>query len=261
LRHRLLTAGALAALLVALVLVQARELAPGTSVWVFVLVGAASGIVLAFALRFESSGMHARVLAIVALLGTLSALFRVPFAAIPNLQPCTYLVLCSGYVFGPVAGFAVGALTAIVSNFFLGHGPWTLFQVLAWGLAGASAVLLRRFPLRPRVLVLAGIVWGVLFGVIMNLWTWIAFVYPLTVRTFLVTWLASIPFDVMHAAGNGIFLGFLGVKTIRILQRYHGRFTWLRLDEDDERLDVSSHPGSEIVAEARPSPARDDAAV
>jgi energy-coupling factor transport system substrate-specific component len=231
LRNRLLTAGVLGALLVALVLVQARDLAPGTSVWIVLLVGAASGIVLAFAFKFESSGMHARVLAIVALLGTLSALFRVPFAAIPNLQPCTYLVICSGYVFGPVAGFAVGALTAIVSNFFLGHGPWTLFQVLAWGLAGASSVLLRGFPLRARVLVVAGIVWGVLFGVIMNLWTWIAFVYPLTLRTFIVTWVASIPFDVMHAVGNGVFLGLLGVKTIRILQRYHGRFTWVRLVE------------------------------
>lgn len=74
----------------------------------------------------------------------------------------------------------------------------------------------------------AGIVWGVLFGVIMNVWTWIAFVYPLTMRTFLITWAASVPFDLMHAAGNALFLGLLGVRTIRILERYHGRFSWVR---------------------------------
>jgi energy-coupling factor transport system substrate-specific component len=113
-----------------------------------------------------------------------------------------------------------------VSNFFLGHGPWTLFQVLAWGLAGASAAGLRRLELRPHWLGLAGIVWGALFGLIMNVWTWIAFVYPLTAQTFLITWMASIPFDMMHAAGNAFFLGLLGVRTIRILERYHARFSW-----------------------------------
>jgi energy-coupling factor transport system substrate-specific component len=227
LRGKLALAGGLALVLSVLVFTQARDAAAGASPWTFIVVGGAAAVVLAFAVRFETSGEHARVLAIVALLGTLSALLRVPFAAIPNLQPSTYLIICSGYVFGPVAGFAVGALTAIVSNFFLGHGPWTLFQVLAWGLAGASAIGLRRFTLTGRWLVLAGIAWGMLFGVIMNLWTWIAFVYPLTARSFLVTWAASIPFDVMHAAGNALFLGLLGVKTIHILERYHGRFSWV----------------------------------
>jgi len=227
LKGKLALAAGLALVLAVLVYAQARDATAGASPWTFIVVGGAAAIVLAFAVRFETSGEHARVLAIVALLGTLSALLRVPFAAIPNLQPSTYLIICSGYVFGPVAGFAVGALTAIVSNFFLGHGPWTLFQVLAWGLAGASAFGLRRFTLKGRWLVLAGIAWGILFGIIMNLWTWIAFVYPLTARTFLVTWAASVPFDVMHAVGNALFLGLLGVKTIRILERYHGRFSWV----------------------------------
>ena len=226
-RGKLALAGGLALVLSVLVFTQARDMTAGASPWTFIVVGGAAAVVLAFAVRFETSGEHARMLAIVALLGTLSALLRVPFAAIPNLQPSTYVIICSGYVFGPVAGFAVGALTAIVSNFFLGHGPWTLFQVLAWGLAGASAIGLRRFTLKGRWLVLAGIAWGMLFGIIMNLWTWVAFVYPLTARTFLVTWAASVPFDMMHGAGNALFLGLLGVKTIRILERYHGRFSWV----------------------------------
>ncbi len=231
--RRLLLPAGLAVMLALMVTVQVREAPAGTTPWAFVVVGVALGTVLAFAARFETSGMQARVLVVVALLGTLSALFRVPFAAAPNLQPSTYLVLCSGYVFGPVAGFAVGALTAIVSNFFLGHGPWTLFQVFAWGLAGASAVVLRRLTLRARWLIAAGIVWGILFGIIMNVWTWIAFVYPLTLRTFMVTWIAGLSFDLLHAAGNALFLGLLGMKTIRILERYRGRFRWVRQQDDE----------------------------
>jgi energy-coupling factor transport system substrate-specific component len=193
-------------------------------------VGIATLVIAAFLLRFESASVNAREIAIVALLGTLAALLRVPFAAIPSLQPSTYLVICSGYVFGPLSGFVVGVLTAVVSNFFLGHGPWTLFQALAWGLAGASATILKALPLRTSWLVLAGVVWGILFGVIMNVWTWTAFVYPLTARSFIVTWAASIPFDFMHALGNALFLGFLGVRTIHILERYHRRFYWVRRD-------------------------------
>jgi energy-coupling factor transport system substrate-specific component len=241
LRSRFALGAVLAIALALLIFAQARDATAGATPWLAVVVGGAAAVVLVFAVRFETSGMHARVLAIVALLGALSALFRVPFAAIPNLQPSTYLVICSGYVFGPVAGFLVGALTAIVSNFFLGHGPWTLFQVLAWGLAGASAVVLRRFALRTRWLVLAGIAWGILFGIIMNVWTWIAFVYPLTPRTFMVTWVASIPFDLMHSAGNALFLGLLGVRTIRILERYNGRFSWVWLgDGEDTEVDERS---------------------
>ncbi len=194
------------------------------------LVAVAAIIVAAFAVTFERSRPDARELAVIALLGTLSALLRVPFAAIPNLQPSTYIVICSGYVFGPVAGFMVGALTAVVSNFFLGHGPWTLFQVVAWGLAGASAPALRRLPLKPVWLTGFGILWGGLFGLIMNLWNWVAFVYPLTVASFLMTWFNSLLFDAMHAAGNALFLGLLGVRTVRLLERYHRRFHWERLD-------------------------------
>jgi energy-coupling factor transport system substrate-specific component len=199
----------------------------------FVAVGLAAVVALLFAGLFEGSGIQVREIAIVALLGTLSALLRVPFAAIPSLQPSTYLVICSGFVLGPVAGFMVGALTAVVSNFFLGQGPWTLFQMVAWGLAGASAPLLRSLPLRSWVLAGFGFVWGFVFGAIMNTWTWVAFVYPNTIQTFIVTWANSIWFDAVHAVGNALFLSMLGVRTIAILRRYYVRFHWVRVESSD----------------------------
>ena len=208
------------------------------------IVGAvAVAIAVAFLVRFETSHPDARQLAVVALLGTLSALLRVPFAAIPNFQPSTYLVICSGYVYGPVAGFMVGMLTAVVSNFFLGQGPWTLFQVVAWGLAGASAFVLRRLPLRAGWLVLFGVVWGGLFGLIMNVWNWVAFVYPLTPASFLVTWFNSLAFDAMHAVGNALLLGLLGARTVRVLERYHRRFHWERVERDADGAHTWSERG------------------
>ncbi len=183
-------------------------------------------IVVAFFFELESTAVSSKEIALVAMLGTISAVLRVPFAAIPSVQPCTYLIICSGYVFGPVAGFMVGAITALVSNFFLGQGPWTTFQVFAWGLAGVSAAYARRLRLNKWGLAVLGIIWGYVFGWIVNVWFWTSFVYPLTFQTFLVTQLNSLWFDTFHAIGNAIFLGLLGLKTIAILERFKRRFNW-----------------------------------
>jgi len=182
-------------------------------------------VCVALLFEFEAKATSSKEIALVAMLSTISAVSRIPFAAIPNVQPCTYLIICSGYVFGPIAGFAIGAMTALVSNFFLGHGPWTLYQMIAWGLAGLSAGYLSKLSLNRPLLMAFGILWGYLYGLITNIWFWTTFVYPLTLKTFIVTQFNTVWFDTLHAVGNAAFLSILGTKTIAILQRYKARFT------------------------------------
>ncbi len=180
--------------------------------------------ILAFFFEFEATAVSSKEIALIAMLGTISAVLRVPFGAIPSLQPSTYLIICSGYVFGPIAGFMVGAITPLVSNFFLGQGPWTLYQMFAWGMVGISAAYARQLHLNRIGLIIFGTIWGYLFGWIINIWFWTAFVYPLTPKTFVITQLNSLWFDTFHAIGNAIFLGFFGIKTIAILDRFKKRF-------------------------------------
>lgn len=189
--------------------------------------------IIAFFFEFEAAAVSSKEIALVAMLGAVSAVLRVPFAAIPGVQPCTYLIICTGYVFGPVAGFMVGAITALVSNFFLGQGPWTPYQMLAWGLVGVTATYLRRFNMNTKWLVIFGIAWGYVFGWIMNIFFWASFVYPLTLRTFIVAQLSSVWFDSFHAVGNAIFLGVFGTRTISILERFKKRFNWELLPGPD----------------------------
>jgi energy-coupling factor transport system substrate-specific component len=193
--------------------------------WGVIIAILASLTIAAFFFEFEMAAVSSKEIALIAMLGTISAVSRVPFAAIPNVQPSTYLIICAGYVFGPVAGFAVGAITALVSNFFLGQGPWTLYQMIAWGLAGVSAGYLSRFNMNRGLLVAFGILWGYLYGWITNLWFWTAFIYPLTLNTFILTQINTVWFDTLHAIGNAIFMGILGMKTIAILERFKRRFT------------------------------------
>ncbi len=185
----------------------------------------------AFFFEFEGSAIGSKEIALIGILGTVSAVVRIPFAAVPSVQPCTYLIICAGYVFGPLAGFMVGAITALISNFFLGQGPWTIYQMFAWGMAGVSASYLKRLnPGRGKLLAF-GILWGYLFGLIVNTWFWAAFIYPLTPRTFIVSQLNSLWFDTAHAVANAIFLGLLGKKTIDILERFHKKFQWQALGQ------------------------------
>ena len=187
-------------------------------------------VIGAFFFEFEGSNIGSKEIAIIGILSTVSAVVRIPFAALPSVQPCTYLIICAGYVFGPLAGFMIGAMTALVSNLFLGQGPWTIYQMFAWGMAGVSAAYLKRLHPGRKGLTAFGVLWGYLFGVIINIWFWTSFIYPLTPRTFIISQLNSLWFDTAHAVGNAIFLGLMGKKTIAILERFHKKFQWQALE-------------------------------
>lgn len=195
--------------------------------WGLVAIGLAILVILAFFFELQSPTFGSKQIAVISLLATLSAVMRVPFAALPNFQPCTFLIICSGYVFGPVPGFMVGAMTPLISNFFLGQGPWTLYQMLTWGLIGCGAALLGRFHLGRNGLIAFGILSGFCFGLLMNIYFWLYFAYPLTLRTLFLAQLGSLWFDLSHAIANAIFLGLFGLRTIAILERYRKRFSWV----------------------------------
>ncbi|MBO5489610.1 MAG: ECF transporter S component [Eubacterium sp.] len=57
------------------------------------------------------------------------------------LHAGTTFVVISGIALGPEAGFFIGALARFLCNFFAGQGPWTPWQMVAWGLLGYLAGL------------------------------------------------------------------------------------------------------------------------
>lgn len=171
---------------------------------------------------FEQGKSSSREIALIAMLGTIAAVGRVPFAILPNIQPTTFIVIVSGFVFGPRAGFMVGSTAALVSNFFLGQGPWTPWQMFVWGMAGVCAGLMKIiFPgIGPRGMTVFCFLWGYLFGWIMNIWFWTAFVQPLNWTSFLATYAASFWWDTLHAVGNALFYTLFGTGLQKILKRF-----------------------------------------
>jgi energy-coupling factor transport system substrate-specific component len=175
---------------------------------------------------YERDGPPARVVALVATLAALAVVGRLAFAAVPNVKPTTDIVLFAGYALGAVPGFAVGAVTALVSNVFLSQGPWTPWQMVGWGAVGVAGALLAR-GLRhrePGRLLLAAVcgLAGLAFGAWMDL-------YQLTLAahqdldTYLALSASSLPYNIAHATGNVVFCLLIGPVFIRALRRYRRR--------------------------------------
>jgi energy-coupling factor transport system substrate-specific component len=183
---------------------------------------AALAVVAAGFAWLEGGTMAARDLTLVATLGGLAAAGRVLFAPVPGVQPVTVIVAAAGVALGPKRGFAVGALAALASNFFLGQGPHTPWQMLAWGGCGLLGGLLAPF-LRGRLAFAAfTVALGFAFGTLMDLWLWYGF-YPHTEAALLARLAAGVPFNVAHAAGNLVLALAVGPELRRVLERFERR--------------------------------------
>ncbi len=95
--------------------------------------------VLVFFLKFERRKPQAREMVTLAVMAALAAAARSVFVMLPHYTPMTGIVMITGIALGPEAGFLTGAIGALVSNFVFGQGPWTPWQMFAYGLAGLIA--------------------------------------------------------------------------------------------------------------------------
>lgn len=183
---------------------------------------AAVAAIVAGVAWIEGSPGSVKELTLIATLGGLAAAGRVLFAPVPGVQPVTVLVAAAGVALGPKRGFAVGALAAFASNFFLGQGPHTPWQMLAWGLCGLLAGLLRHY-LEGRLAFAAFVlVLGFAYGTLLDLWHWYGF-FPHTGSALAVVLGAGVAFNTAHAIGNVLLALAVGPELRRVLQRYARR--------------------------------------
>jgi hypothetical protein len=166
--------------------------------------------------------------ALVAALAALAIAGRVAFAAFPNVKPTTDIVIFAGYALGPAAGFAVGALTALVSNFWFGQGPWTPWQMAGWGLCGvlgAALALGLRNAGRLTLAAACGFA-GIAYGALLNFSLMATYGGDLSLQHFLLLESRAVPFDAAHAVGNIVFALIAGPAMVRMLVRFRERFEW-----------------------------------
>jgi energy-coupling factor transport system substrate-specific component len=199
-------------------------------------------VMLAAFAAFEEGRASAHEVTVVAVMAAASIALRVAFVALPQVKPSTFLVLSAGVVYGPRAGFMVGALTALVSNMFLGQGLWTPFQMFGWGAAGAFGGLIG--AVRPGIgrwgMAALGLAWGFVYGWITDLSQF--FFVPVTWKGFVLVYGMSLPFDVVHAAANVAFALLFAPEVLWVLRRYRRRFEVEYLDDPPTGTRTAASP-------------------
>lgn len=177
-------------------------------------------ICVPFFWRFERRRVPAAELVLVAVLVALAVAGRCLFAALPSVKPVAAIVIIAGMVLGAEDGFMVGAMTALLSNFYFGQGMWTPFQMLAWGIIGLLAGLLSR-PLRryPIVLAVYGAFAGVLFSAIMDVWTVLFAGHGFELTRYGAAMLSSAQATVTYVLSNVVFVLPLSYPLGRVLER------------------------------------------
>ncbi|WP_407418220.1 ECF transporter S component [Paratractidigestivibacter faecalis] len=178
----------------------------------------AVGLVFA---SFEASRPPLRQLMPTAVLAATAAAGRVLFAPVPDVKPVSAIAIVAGAALGRRSGFMVGAVAALVSNFFFGQGSWTPWQMYAWGLVGyLGGVFADRGLLeRGGVLYAWGFLSALMYGAILNGYYVLGFVRPLTWPSVLAAYAAGFPLDCVHGVATAAFLAAIWLPWGRSIRR------------------------------------------
>jgi energy-coupling factor transport system substrate-specific component len=188
------------------------------------------GVVLVVGIGwYERTKPNSKMLAMVATLAALAVLGRLAFGPLPNVKPATTdVVLLSGYVLGGAPAFAIGSTAALASNVVFSQGPWTPWQMAAWGLVGVFGAVLRRVfgrDLGRWQLAIACALSGLMFGTIMDFSSWAMNSGQHTLHQLIAECGTSLPFNIAHATGNFVFCLAFGPAFVRTLARFRTRLT------------------------------------
>lgn len=176
---------------------------------------------------YERSRPPSQIVALVAALAAISVAGRVAFSPIPNVVPSTDIALIAGYTLGGAPGFAVGALTGLVSNFWLGQGPWTPWMMAGWGMTGllgaGLAMATRRHVGRIGLAAFCAFA-GFAYGALLDYSVMFSFGGEQSLDRYLAISARGLPFNIAHAAGNAALALVAGPAMVRMLLRYRRRF-------------------------------------
>jgi energy-coupling factor transport system substrate-specific component len=197
-------------------------------------------------LAYERARLSARTIALVGTLAAIAALGRDAFVAIPDVKPITAMTLVVGYALGPVAGFSVGALGMLASNFMLGQGPYTPWQMAAWGFVGLAGALLgagSRRRLNRVQLALACALAAFAAKQAMDVYTWTLGASH-TPAAYLAVAGAALPFDLTDTVASFLFGLAFAPELARMLARMRTRMDVTWEDADGARTTPAAPPSA-----------------
>ena len=191
--------------------------------------------IVIFVRSFERKKPGTKDVVLLSVMISLGVVGRLVFFMIPQFTPCAAIVIITGIMLGKQAVFLSGVMTAFISDMFFGMGPWTLWQMIGFGLIGLiSAIIFNQERIEKMggfaklILCTYGfLVTFLLYGLLMDTATVFMVTDKPKLSTFIATYSAGIVFNMIHGISTFIFLYLmanpLSKKIKRILIKYQNR--------------------------------------
>ena len=191
--------------------------------------------IVIFVRSFERKKPGTKDVVLLSVMISLAVVGRLVFFMIPQFKPCAAIVIIAGIMLGKQAGFLSGVMTAFISDMFFGMGPWTLWQMIGFGLIGLiSAIIFNQERIEKMggfaklILCTYGfLVTFLLYGLLMDTATVFMVTDKPKLSTFIATYSAGIVFNMIHGISTFIFLYLmanpLSKKIKRVLVKYGNR--------------------------------------
>lgn len=178
---------------------------------------------LPFFLSFEGRKPQARELVLIAVMCALAVASRVA-VPIPSFKAIFAVIMVTGMALGPEVGFMTGAMAVFASNFFYSQGPWTPWQMLAYGFCGFLFGFLRRKPKRIALAIYGFSCVVLIVGPILDCCTLFTTASRLSWKFAGMVFAAGFPYNVSNGIATALTLYFFGdpllVKLNRMIEKY-----------------------------------------
>ena len=184
-------------------------------------------LLLPFLLAFEGRKPQARELVVLAVLSALAAAAPVALPT-PHPQAILAVSLRPGGARRPLPDFLVGAVSALASNFFYGQGPYTPWQMMAYGAGGMLAGFAfgrKRLPRKPLVMGIFGFFGVLLFvGPLLDTCTVFLTVADIRMETAIPIYVSGFPVNLSQGACTFLTMLLFGRPLLEKLDRIQEKY-------------------------------------
>ena len=140
---------------------------------------------------------------------------------IPNVQPVTFLAIMIGIYFGISYSIAFATIVTLSSNVMLEHGIWSNYQIIGWATIGILAALLRNQFIQNEKLNITNLaIFAAFSGFLFDWIVSLSILHNVDTSFFLIYLLNGIPFDLLHAGGNVVFVAWLANPLSELMNRH-----------------------------------------
>lgn len=188
--------------------------------------------IAAFLFAFEKGKPKTRDVVLISIMISLAVVGRLVFFMLPQFKPCAAIIIITGVMLGRQAGFLSGVMTAFISDFFFGMGPWTPWQMIAFGIIGLLAAILfneKRIEKMGDWGITLLCIYGflstfIIYGLIMDTANVLMITDKPRWTSLLASYAAGLVFNLIHGGSTLIFLWILAKPMYKKLKRIKKKF-------------------------------------